>query len=549
MKSPFLGSLALVLVVSIPLSTLAQTPNVVPVINNGKHGGGTFIGNAGNYNMVAQDNTSTMNKIIDNAQLNQKADKDYLLSIVAKINQDLKGIIDIGNQYNALSQKSQFEAAVTIGDFTSLVRKAKVAFQNFDAELATESTVSVESLPSYDKAQSGTMSATITRQGYINLQPLMAKAKDQRDKVYADFANLEFPRIVAPTGQQVKLLNPADINFPKFDRPIQIMTADQIQDLVNQMQEWLLPARQTRQVLNNYNDRLVTKFNDFVRNYGTTQWFRGMSDNDQKAFTEIYNDLSDALHRKSYLRKKTGRRMGALQSSRDTFPKMPAHLEDFFSQPMLAKGLTSFNRQAAFEDSDINNDFETIRNFVEFYDKKEMPVFAKSEQINSSKKGLDFSAEASLLSRFNSAITYISGQRPVAHAMGTLMRMVLGDVREEKFLLEGNRDALASYHNARYRATKEDADNENKWICQNDWSISAQTFNGVCPPLGVKVPPRKTPGISGNSIVELFSAYLNQMDVEKARQSTADNLQAQIEAANTANMTPQDVQDEQNVFN
>lgn len=512
-------------------SVLAQAqavPAVTPILDT-RSSNDVIIGGPGNYNYnrISQDNTAIALKLLEQVQGLQKQDRDYLLEVSNRLNGHLKDLISLQFQLLALSQKS-YTSPVDLQEILRLGNVLREKDQVLSVDLATNTIITRDSLPSYSPIGVQSNPVDVPSGANINFTALTQRIDALRMKIYNESNALQFKLVVTPNGQPLSItanaLNP-DING------IYSLTPAQIQDLVNQVTELRTPTKATRDVGGRYVDLSVTLLNQFVNNYAKTEWMRFTNDNDGKALKEAYKQIIDVFYYRSYIRKKYGIRIGALQPV--NYNKIVINLENFGIQP-LKMALTSFRREAAETQPDVLQAFESARNFVELYDAKITPVFAKRADILKNKdKSLEYSSQdTSFIVRANSAITWLTGQRRTSEVLLMLMRLVLSDIREEMMLIEGNRLAMGSYHDAKYRSTPETKLDANQKICRTDWTLPAQVFQAQCPAIGIKTPARPAVGMGGRSVPEMVSQLLSQIDlVENARSQDAESKLLLIQMA------------------
>jgi hypothetical protein len=540
-------------------SLMAQSPTQVAGSVNpitGMGGGMTCIGGPGTCNMdinkVTQDNTAIMLKVLDQAALAQKIDRDYLAGIAERMNAKLQELNSIRTKMQALSLK--LDGMGQFADYISLVNQANEKSQALQLELQTTTLLTRESLPSYSVLQAGNMNASSSNTGNVNMGPLTAAVEKARAELMAQMDGLRFTNLVTPVGQKVP--TPERALSPSL-AGLKILSESQIQEYNDEIQEKMTLKEQTKTYQKQYVNELVNKINSFVTNYGTEEFLRFPDANDQSndsvARASAFKGLTDAFYRRSYLRKKYGIRMGAIQSM--NYDKRILKWDKYGLQP-LKTAMGSFRREAAMGESEIDNAFESVRNFVQTYDEKITPVLGSKKTVLERKgKKMEFSsADTGFLVRANSAFTFLTGQRPTAEALLMIMRLVLSDIQEEKMLMQSEMEAMKTYHDSKYRATAEMKSEDNKKICQMDFSLSTETHNGACKPLGINIKAKQSIGGDGRSISEIFGKIMSQYETsERARRQEANMKKQLIDAANEAGQTAEERQErletEQEVFN
>lgn len=531
-----------------PGSIQAQNVGTIqPIVGGGK--GDTFIGAPGDYNMnqITQDNTRVMLEILKQTEKIQEIDRAYLMGVVERLNAHLADLIGYNVKFHELAQKAALEY-VDFQEYLTLLNKIRAKNEILETEILTQTLITRETLPSYDPLEFSGVNGRVPNYGNIDMSPVMTKVDAVRAKLIAEMNAVPFYNLVTPVGQRITITENA---LSPDLRGLNILTAQQIQQYEDEIKELITLSRPTYQYQRNYTDRTVTLILNFVKSYGKDEWLRFTNDNDGRARAEAFTQITDAFYRRSYLRKKYGIRMGAIQSR--GYPKQIANVETFGFQLQPVKvALESLRREPAENDIEVQNAFEAARNFVELYDAKITPIFASRDDILSNPdKSLEYSSpDTGFLVRANSAITYVTGQRRTAEALLMIMRLILSDIREEMMLLQNDHLAMANYHDAKYRATAEMKVENNIKICTIDWTLPMSTHQSVCEPLGVRRKAQRPTSTTGTSIQEIFSNLLAQYEnVERARRQEATFKQELITAARQSLYTDEDLDGLGDLFN
>lgn len=498
-----------------------------------------------NYNQTATDNTKIAVAVLAQVQQLQTVDRAYLLEVANSFNAQLKELIALQNSFIKLSQQAQFDGVLlqSVLDVANQIRQKAAVL---DANLATNTIISRESLPSYSPIGALDSKIEIGTVGNINFGPLVAAVNAQKAQVVADANALQFPRVKSPTGQVLSITQNA---LSPDIRGFYSLTSDQIGDLTKQLRTLQSPRGTTLAFYGQYTEYLVTLVNQFVNNYGNEEWFRFRNDNDKLALQTAYSQIVDAFYYRSYLRRSFNIRIGALQSK--PYDKKILNFERFGIQP-LKVALNSFRRESAITQTEVLQAFESARNFVELYDEKVTPVFAsKSKIMANADKKLEYSSpDTGFIVRANSAITFITGQTRVAEVLLAIYRLALSDVREEMMLLENDPAALVNYHNQKYRSTPELKTAFDIKACRTDFTLTQTVQDQVCAPLGVKKKAERAIAMGGRSVVEIVSNILTELSgPEKQRRNEAKNLQLQIQMAQMSGSTETDSEDQLDRFN
>ncbi|MCB0384979.1 MAG: hypothetical protein KDD43_06270, partial [Bdellovibrionales bacterium] len=476
--------------------------NVTPLAGLG--GGGTFVGNAGQYdiNAVTQDNSRIAGDLIKQATDIQNIDREYLKSVVDRLNSQLQNLARLQKQFTELSQKSQVQSYIPLEDFLKLVNEINEASQILENDILTLASISRESLPSYNPLEIGNLKVSVSTVGNINFAPLMAKVDAQRVGILTAMNNTQFPNMQSRLGQAVAVTQSA--LTPNLSG-IRILTEEEMQEKIDLVSLKLTWSKKTKQYANDMASIAVTQILNFIQDYGTGEWLRWRSDNDSTAREAAFGQISQAFFMRSYLRRKYGVRLGAIQTV--DYDKKLANLEDLTYQPML-QALKSLRREVAMTQADVARAFENARNFVELYDKKLTPTFKSGEEILSDPVKFDVntgklkeyaSQNTGVMVRANALINTITGQDAAAEALLMMMRLILSDAMEEMFLYVNDSAGMANYHTAKYRSTDGLKVAYNDRVCSFDTYLPEVAVKQVCKGKAAK-PPQITNGASGPEV-------------------------------------------------
>lgn len=546
-------------------------------------GNGTTLANVGagkyDFSNINQDTTQIAIKAMDQAGVTRDLDRKFIQELTDRMSRKVQDLVRMGQQMNALSAKSAGIGVSFENEYFPLLNQIRTANAALQAEMELNTSISPEVLPSYEPINVGGLQVSAPATTKINLAPVVEKIDNARRAVIDSINSTKLFRVTTAAGDAVAFSG-NDTLSPDLSR-LQILSPAQVE----QMQKQILAFSQLGSTTVNLNrqfvNRIVPMINDFVQRYGTEESFRFRDENDAKARAQALDQLTDAFYRRSYLRKKFGISLGAIQPDPvKGFPKAIANLEKF-GLVSVNKALTSFSTQAAQLDTEIMNAFETTRNFVQMYDEKLTPVFKSSKKIvmiktvrgQTKQVSMDadyISKDTGFLTRANSAITFLTGKQPTAEVMLAVMRMVLADIKEEMFLLQNDRASLANYHDLRYRSTPALKDLANLRMCQFDISIPQAAFDQACATLKGKTiggtimrdangnaiveagkpkvvgavnvtmiarPSLQQAGVAGTINHTTISWISNFANVEKKKKDMVDNLQKQIDMAREGALT------------
>ncbi len=500
----------------------AAVGNITPITS-----GGNVLADSGDYNInqVTQNNTQVMMEVIKSTNLAAAIDREYIAGIAERMNSKLS---ELNSLRVKLVKMSTSLTQVQLQDYLNVVNEVNEKNEALTLDLATSTSLTRESLPSYSPVEVGNMKATVNTAGNVDLSPLTKRIEAARNELLQRMNNTKIEnRIVTPLGHPFQVSSNA---LTPNMAGVRILTRDQIKQYNQEIQEAMTLDEDTIQYQRDMVDYTVNVINQFVTNYGTSEWLRFTNENDMKAQGESFKKILDVFARRSYLRKKYGMRMGAIQSQ--GYPKQIVNLESFGLQP-IKEAVKSFRRDAAVSDTELSAAFESARQFVELYDQKITPVLKSGKDIMLNKdKQLEYSSkDTGFIVKANSAVTYLTGQRHTAEILLSIMRFVLSDIREEMMLASNENEAMKQYHDSKYRATAELKKENNTRICQIDYTLSQAVHDANCKALVAQKAKRATI-VRGDTISEIFGAMMSQIEtVEKGRRQDAAQKQKLVEAA------------------
>lgn len=519
------SSLALATMIFLQVTqTYAQNVGTISPIVGGQ---GNVLADSGDYNInqVTQDNTKIVLQVLQDSKIAAQIDREYIAGIAERFNQKLSELNTLRMKLVKMSNSLQM---VQLQDYLNVVNEINEKNEALVLDLSTSTVLTRESLPSFSPIRAGSLQIDVNTAGSVNLSPLVSNVDAARQDLLAKANNVQIVgRLVTPMGHPFNITSNA--LTPNL-AGVRILSLDQIKKLNTEIADAMTLDEDTIQYQRDMVDFTVNSINQFVTEYGTSEWLRFSNENDMKAQGESFKRITDAFYRRSYLRKKYGIRMGAIQSV--GYPKSIANLEAFGLQP-LREALKSFRRDAAVSDLELDAAFAAARQFVELYDQKVTPVLKSRKEIMMNKdKELEYSsADTGFIVKANSAITFLTGQRQTSEILLSIMRLVLADIREEKMLAAGELEAMKTYHDAKYRSTTELKEASNKRICEIDFTLSQAVHDANCKKYGVKKATRPVI-VRGTSMAEIFGGMVSQIEtVEKARRQDALQKQKLVEAA------------------
>lgn len=500
----------------------------IPAGVQGPANGNQQVITAGNYSQRTLDETKVALALLQQQKNVAAEDMAYLKEVVGRlashINDSSDGLIALQLKFLALGQKSQ-QSPIALAEYLQQVNQIRAKNAILASEIETNTLITRESLPSYDALNVGGTQVSALQAGNVNMAPTMARFTKLRTDLLAQINNTEFGMVITPSNEQVKVPEGNALNASL--KGLEVLNAQQIQRLRNDIAEATGITRQTKI----YQDKMVgltsTLIREFVASVGTSEWLRATNENDNLARAEKFKSITNAFYYRSFLRQKSGARIGAIQTS--AYDKRKFNIEKFAMQP-LKDALGMFRNQAATSEVELQQAFENIRNFVQLYDEKITPVFGKKK--TQPKKGDFLSNDTGFLVRANSLFTKATGQTRTAESLLMIMRLALADVREEMMLARGEVLEQKAYHDQRYRSTPELKEAANNKICVIDYDMPAASFAKNCAPKGFK--QRALVGDPNNMMI-LAQGFNGQMkSVEAKRARDARRAQELIDAAAAA---------------
>lgn len=532
------------------------------------------------FSNLSQDTTAIALKAMEQAGVTRDLDRKFIGEITDRMSRKINELVQLNARMNQVSVNSiRAQGASFENEYFPLLNQIRAKNAELQAELETNAAISPEALPSYDPIKVGGLEVSAPATTKLNLGPVIERLDNARRTIIDSINNVKMGRVVTANGQQIPFAG-GDTLSPDLSK-LQLLTPEQVAVMQKQIMALNQVGSTTRGLNQQFVNRMVPMINQFVQNYGTSESFRFRDENDAKARAQALDQITDAFYRRSYLRKKYGISMGALQPDPiKGYPKSIANLEKF-GLLSVTKALSSFSTQPAMMDQEIMNAFETTRNFVQQYDEKLTPVFKSKQKIVQIKTlsgqtrqvnmDSDFmSKDTGFLARANSAVTFLTGKQPTAEVMLAVLRMVLADIKEEMLLLQNDRASLANYHDMRYRSTPQLKDLANLRMCQFDVTMPQAAFDQGCLALkgktiggtilrdnsgnpilangkqqivgGITVtqlikPTLQTGAVAGTISHTTMSWISNVENVEMATRRKAQNLQQQIDMSKEAGLT------------
>lgn len=507
-----------------------------------------------NHNQLNEELATISAQAFANLKDVQTIDREYMKGLAERYNNLLNELSNLKKSFQKLGLESQMgrkstdqnaDKYVTLSEYVQLVLEINNKDQILKNEIQTLSLMTRESLPSYSPSSVNNRKIEGVTSGNVDTKALVSRVDELRSQIIGDINKVKFSNLRAAANQ---FKNITENSLSPDLSGLRILEEADRERLTKEMNDKRILEEDTVKAHQRMVDKTVNVINTYISSYGTEEWLRLRNENDVKAAKESYMNIVDAFMRRSYLRKKYGIRIGAIQSKAYDKNILAWEKYGLQYQPLKA-AVGALRRDAAIEQEDVNKAFENARNFLELYDEKTTEVFGKRDDIlNKDIKKEEYSSkDTGFLIRANSAITFVTGQLATAEVLLAIMRLVLADAREEQLLFRNANDEVAMLSDARYRATDKMKVENNKQMCAMDWTIDPEVFQKRCPDLGVKFQPKQVVSVSATSgISDIFSYLLGQYkNIEEARWQEASNIQKQLDADKKSGYTTEQLQQKQ----
>ncbi len=429
------------------------------------------------FNQVSQDNTRVIQDILNRKEDLNQQDRAFLESVVDRMNTQLADILVIRDEIRKMSQDS-LAKEVSLDDFLAVSNKLRTALDTLDRELDLNTVITADSLPSATEISVGDQDITSPTVGNIDFGPLVERVNGQKSSILSDLDNYSVKVITEMldsrefSGAQA-FLNP-DLAC------LQIIGPDRLEELNLQIEENNQLTRKTKDLLQGLVDSLPSLIQNFVTEYGTSEWLRFTNENDAMAAREEFMKIQELFFVRSYMRARYQIPIGAFQPG-PSFDanKWILNLEDLTHQPLVqALKSENWSRTLAVTDLELVQAFAKVRHFVEMYDKKTIDAFASRDDLDAREEANNYTAkDVGFVTRINAAFTWATDQRATTEVLLGILKLMLNDIREEMMLTSFDNTAQQNFHEQNYFATPAMADNSARIICK----VDSDRFNNQKP--------------------------------------------------------------------
>lgn len=559
---------------------MAQTaagPGQIPggiISVGGGPGSVTGFQSSGDYNInqTVLNYSQTVEKILEQKAANNKEDREYLAAVSKRIAQSFQALIEKKRQFKALADKSALNSlnnTVELETVLSLKNDINAMVDALRIEIQSNTMISRDTLPS-NLIKVGNQEIDTGSASIIDMSAAMAPFVTDLEKLLSDFSNTTF-KYVHHKGKWSEI-NP-DALMPDLSK-FPAMTPEEVQEAMTKLQGLQIVSESTQKMQQRLADQIVSVTKQFIAKAGTDELLRFRNDQDKKAFQEMYNSIEDFFFLRSYVRRKFGLQIGAIQLATQ-YDMKKLNIEGITSSKLLfpvKEALSSLKSQVARTDDDLMAAFNNVRQFVEAYDRRLTPIlsdkfaekraevlkkaeaekaslganasawskakleiqkkfneakaaFASKEEIQANKpqvtdeNGTDVTYSADdtgIMARMSSLWITATGQKATVEALLAVMRLVLADIREEVMLSKGDYGNMSSYHLKRFMNGEDRTVKAVQLMCNADNTLSASARASAKAVTGGKVSCQQGPGgllnnmTNGGVVLTTFRNLLGQ---------------------------------------
>lgn len=565
---------------------------------------------AGDYNInqSVTDYSKTASEILQQKGITNKEDREYLQSIGRRLAQQFSALIEKEKAFRALGQKASLDASlekmVKLTQYLDQVNDINAALETIRIEIQAASIISKDSLPS-NGFKVGNVAIDMGPTSIINMEKAMAPFLADLERMIERLNSVQFRFLSHKNAYGEVMSNALSPDLSKFPQ----MTSDEVQAAIEKVEQLSVISRSTQTKQQVLADLTVQKVKKYMQLVGTEEFLRFRNENDKIFASEAYKDVEKAFFMRSYLRRKYGLQIGAIQPM--DYRKLPANTEAIFSKQLIAPitfALNSLRSQTARGDADILQAYNNARQFVEQYDKKLTPIlskdaaakraslkrtalpakaslwdkakaeaeyrynqaaasFASREEImgakpvvlNEDQKSVAYNSDdTGFTARMSGVLTTLTGQVSTTETLLAVMRLVLADIREELMLSQGDLGNMQSYHFQRFMSGEAQIVRSVKSMCDYDNTLSndararARTVTNnkvTCtPPASVGILANVNSGGADHFKTVLRNIMLSYQNYEVARAIEARNLRNLVEAAMAAGVQEGDKPSDEGLF-
>lgn len=533
-----------------------------------------------------------MKQIVSDNGIKQKEDKEYLAAKGKIIGDTLRDLISKKQAFEALGQNASKSVTITLDQYLTQVNEINAAIEKARIDIQESSIISVDTLPSASAAV-GNVKVDMAPGSVINMSNAMAPFNATLANLETKLNSVQFKSLGHKGAFIAVTQNALTPDLSKVPQ----MTEEEIQTALEDIQAKQVISKGTQDQQQLLADQVVKTVKKYITLAGTNEFLRFRNDNDMKAMQEEFKTLEKFFFMRSYLRKKYGLQIGAIQPK--SYPMEIFKMEGITSKEMIlpmTNALSSVISQTARTDQDLMDAFNNARRFVEFYDRRLTPILSdkatvkrealKAEQVQKDQalqnasmwekmkskaafayntavasfangkeimdkkpvhlseddKNVAYNAEdTGLMARLSGMLTTVTGQVSTVEALLAVMRLVLADIREEVMLSQGDWSNVQSYHSQRFMATPTQTGRSIKVMCDIDITLSdAARDRARSITNDPKACPKSPAGLlanqnGGSNALTTFRNLVNRYNtVEMKRAQDARNLRDLVEQSLSA---------------
>lgn len=580
---------------------------VIPANVNTVGGNSSFL-TAGQYDIkkVEANFTDVLTQIVKDKALTDIQDREYLANKGKIVGDSLRELVTKKLAFEALANKSITSITTPLEEYLTQMNEINAVIEKAKIDIQESSLISADTLPSATVSANG-MNVTTAQGSIINMSKAMAPFVATLDDLTKKINNVKF-KVLMHKGGPIEIS--ANALSPDLSR-VPRMTGAEIQEALLEIQAKQMISKTSQEQQQLLADKTVNFIKKYVELTGVKEFLRLDTVNTKNSIQEVYKTLENIFFTRSYLRKKYGLPIGAIQPK--SYPMQPLNVEGIFNKEMLLPitgALNNIVSQTAKTDEDLMEAFNNARQFVEFYDraltpiladnatekreklkdeqiekdallknaslwerarsqakyqaKKLMTTFATENDIMSTKpvyldeegKNVAYNSEdTGVIARMSGLMTRATGQVSTVKSLLAVMRLVLADIREEVMLSQGDWSTLKSYHGQRFMATATQTARAVKLMCDIDVRLSNAARAQAKAFTNGKVSCEKPPtGLlanqnTGGKELTIFRNLVNSYEtVDMKNAQDARNLQMLVEQSIKAQSNAGDEIDDTSLF-
>ncbi|WP_413575578.1 hypothetical protein ACLVWU_14615 [Bdellovibrio sp. HCB290] len=408
---------------------------------------------AGTYEINTQDSTQILQSILGRISQIQDSDLQFIQSVRQTIDTSYNELARyiVAGEFAQMSNKSRLSQSVSAEAYLTALTKIQEMRLALDSKIQSLEAITKGVLPSQAQISVGNSNQVVS--GYRNID--MTRLVDfynTKIRELLSTANTMQMKVALPTGGVQVILD--NTLSPTFDVPL-YSQAD-IEAMQLKISELRLPSEQLSRLMDSQANEARRLVQAFVTNYGSSERYRFKDDRDRAARDEAYKAIQDIFWSRSYLRVKYGMRLGAIQPG--AYQKRWANVEKF---TVMTESLRQFRQERAVSEVELADAAENMRNVLELLDDRSAEILGKN-------------ANASILVRANSFLTWIGGQTQTAEALLMISQLVAADIAEEQLMASaGGLARTREFYKTRYQSTEAMKAQYSNMKCSIDSLISS----------------------------------------------------------------------------